>query len=159
MERTKQPEIHGLCHGTPGLIPFVKPGRQMNVRIGRPVPGLLKQALCHAGSKTVSLGNSQKITATMILQTVTFSSGLDEEELLRIAHERAQQFRALPGLLQKYYVKGDEPGQYKGVYIWESPEALEEFRRSDLAASIPKAYKALAPPRVERLEILFPLRD
>ena len=95
----------------------------------------------------------------MILQTVTFSSGLDEEELLQIARERAPQFQALPGLLQKYYVKGNEPGQYRGVYIWDSVESLEEYRRSDLAASIPTAYKALAPPTVERLEILFPLRD
>ena len=95
----------------------------------------------------------------MILQTVTFSSGLDEEELLQIARERAPQFQALPGLLQKYYVKGNEPGQYRGVYIWDSVESLEEYRRSDLAASIPTAYKALAPPAVERLEILFPLRD
>lgn len=95
----------------------------------------------------------------MILQTVTFSSALSEAELLRVARERAPQFRALPGLLQKYYVKGNEPGQYRGVYIWDSLESLEEFRRSDLAASIPTAYKAQAAPVVERLEILFPLRD
>jgi len=95
----------------------------------------------------------------MILQTVTFSSGLSEEELLRIARQRVPQFRAIPGLLQKYYVKGNEPGQYRGVYIWDSVESLEEFRRSDLAASIPTAYQVLAPPKVERMEILFPLRD
>lgn len=95
----------------------------------------------------------------MILQTVTFSSGLSEEELLRIARQRVPQFRAIPGLLQKYYVKGNEPGQYRGVYIWDSVESLEEFRHSDLAASIPTAYQVLAPPKVERMEILFPLRD
>ena len=95
----------------------------------------------------------------MILQTVTFSSGLSEEELLRIARQRVPQFRAIPGLLQKYYVKGNEPGQYRGVYIWDSVESLEEFRRSDLAASIPSAYQVLAPPEMERMEILFPLRD
>lgn len=95
----------------------------------------------------------------MILQTVTFSSGLSEEELLRIARQRVPQFLAIPGLLQKYYVKGNEPGQYRGVYIWDSVESLEEFRRSDLAASIPTAYQVLAPPKVERMEILFPLRD
>jgi len=95
----------------------------------------------------------------MILQTVTFSSGLSEEELLRIARQRVPQFLAIPGLLQKYYVKGNEPGQYRGVYIWDSVESLEEFRHSDLAASIPTAYQVLAPPKVERMEILFPLRD
>ena len=95
----------------------------------------------------------------MILQTVTFNSGLSEEELLRVARERVPRFRALPGLLQKYYVKGQEPGQYRGVYIWDSAESLEEFRSSDLAASIPEAYNVLGPPAMEHLEILFPLRD
>lgn len=121
--------------------------------------GLVKPSLCRACLKSRIFKEHANTTETMILQTVTFSSGLEEDELLRIAHERAPRFRAIPGLLQKYYVKGDEPGQYRGVYIWDSPESLEEFRRSDLAASIPEAYKALSQPRVERLEILFPLRD
>jgi len=95
----------------------------------------------------------------MILQTVTFSSGLEEDELLRVARERIPQFRAIPGLLQKYYVRGGEPGQYMGVYIWDSAASMEEFRQSELAASIPRAYKALAPPAIERMEIMFPLRD
>ncbi len=95
----------------------------------------------------------------MILQTISFFSSLEEDELLRVARQRVPQFRAIPGLLQKYYVKGNEPGQYRGVYIWDSVESLEEFRRSDLAASIPTAYQVLGPPVVERLEVLFPLRD
>lgn len=95
----------------------------------------------------------------MILQTVRLTSPLAEEELLAKARERAPEFRAIPGLVQKYYVSHDEEGQYAGVYVWDSLESMEAFRASDLAKSIGRAYQVSAPPEVEVSEILFPLRD
>ena len=95
----------------------------------------------------------------MILQIVNLRSDLPEEELLRIAHERAPQFRALEGLIQKYYVRGENPGEFRGIYVWDSPESLAAFRDSDLAKTIAAAYRVAAPPKIEVAEILFPLRD
>jgi heme-degrading monooxygenase HmoA len=95
----------------------------------------------------------------MILQMVKLKTELSEEQLLAIAHERAPQFRALPGLVQKYYVRRSGPGEFAGVYIWDSMESLEAFRTSDLAKSIPAAYKVIEPPIVDVEEVLFPLRD
>ena len=66
---------------------------------------------------------------------------------------------ALPGLLQKYYVKMDTPGQYGGIYVWDSRESLLAFRQSDLAASIPEAYEVVEAPDIEILDILFKLRE
>jgi heme-degrading monooxygenase HmoA len=83
---------------------------------------------------------------------------LSEEELLAVANERLAQFRALDGLVQKYYVRREGPGEFAGVYVWDSPESLAAFRDSDLARSIPEAYKLLEPPTVEIGEVLFPLR-
>ena len=94
-----------------------------------------------------------------ILLVVKLNSSLSEEELLKVAHERAPQFRAIPGLIQKYYVKLAEPGWFGGVYLWESEEALQSYRASDLAATIAQAYRLVEPPRIERLDVLFPLRD
>ena len=37
----------------------------------------------------------------MILQVVKLRTELPEEDLLAIAHERAPQFRTIPGLVQK----------------------------------------------------------
>ncbi len=95
----------------------------------------------------------------MILQFVRLKSRLSEEALMQKAREREPQFRALPGLLQKYYVKMDAPGQYGGVYVWDSRESLMEFRNSDLAAGIPEAYEVVEAPDIEILDILFKLRD
>lgn len=95
----------------------------------------------------------------MVIQIIKFETTLSEDELLAVARERVDRFRALPGLLQKYYVKLAEPDQYGGVYVWDSMESLKAYRESDLAVSIPSAYKVVAPPDIETLDLLFQLRD
>lgn len=95
----------------------------------------------------------------MIMQVVHLKSALSEDELLAIAHERAPQFRALSGLVQKYYLKRPGTGEYAGVYIWDSMESLAAFRQSDLAESIAAAYEVSEPPEVEISEVMFPLRE
>lgn len=95
----------------------------------------------------------------MIIQIVKFESALSEEEVMATAKERAAQFKAMPGLLQKYYVKVGQPNQYGGIYIWDSMESLNSYRESYLAASIPEAYKVLGQPTVEIFDTLFQLRE
>ena len=95
----------------------------------------------------------------MIIQVVRLKSSLSEEELLKVAHERAPQFRALPGLIQKYYVRQQGEGEFAGVYLWDSMESASQFRASDLAKSIAAAYEVVEPPVIEVLDVLFPLRE
>lgn len=95
----------------------------------------------------------------MLIQIVRLKSALSEEELLRRAREREPQFRAIPGLLQKYYAKLGESGSYAGVYVWDSGESLKAFRSSELAATIPGAYEVVQPPEIEVMDILFRLRE
>ena len=80
-------------------------------------------------------------TSGTIMQIVRAKTELPEEEFLRIAKEREPQFEAIPGLIQKYYIKTKTPGEYGGVYIWDSMESLNKYKESDLAATIGKAYK------------------
>lgn len=94
----------------------------------------------------------------MILQIIRLKSNLPEDEILSKAREREAQFKAIPGLQQKYYVRMGEPGQYGGIYVWDSPESLQAFRASDLAATIPAAYEITETPNIETLDILFQLR-
>ncbi len=94
----------------------------------------------------------------MILQIIKLKSNLPEEELLAKAKEREPQFNAIPGLLQKYYVKTDQVGQYGGIYVWDSQESLKSYRESDLAKSIPEAYEIVEAPNIEIMDILFQLR-
>ena len=95
----------------------------------------------------------------MIIQIVRLKSNLKEKDLIERAREREPQFKAIPGIIQKYYVKlGSEEG-YGGVYIWDSAESLKTFKESKLAATIPKAYEAIEPPSIEIVDILFQLRE
>lgn len=94
----------------------------------------------------------------MIIQVVKFRPGLTDEEVRATMNERAPQFRALPGLLQKYYMREEATGEYAGFYFWDSAESLQAFRASELARTIPQAYQAQGTPRVETFEELFTLR-
>jgi heme-degrading monooxygenase HmoA len=95
---------------------------------------------------------------TLVLM-VRFRSALSHKEALRIMNERAPEFRALPGLQQKYYLHDAETGEYAGLYLWESREALTEYQESELRATIAEAYKAEGEPRVELYQVLKPLRE
>lgn len=94
----------------------------------------------------------------MIIQFIKLKSNLPEADLLKKAKEREPQFKAIPGLLQKYYVKTDQLGEYGGVYVWDSQESLQSYRESDLAKSIPEAYEITEAPNIEIMDILFQLR-
>lgn len=94
----------------------------------------------------------------MIIQIIRLKSSLSEDELMKTAKERVPRFRELPGLLQKYYTKTDQPGEYCGIYVWDSKASLEAYRKSDLAATIPQAYKLIEAPDIEIMDGLFQLR-
>jgi heme-degrading monooxygenase HmoA len=95
----------------------------------------------------------------MIIQFVKFPSGLSEEEVRRTMEERAPEFRALPGLVQKYYGRERESGEFCGIYVWDSEQSLAEFRASELARTIPDAYRVVRQPRIEIFDVLFSLRE
>jgi len=95
----------------------------------------------------------------MIIQFVQFETALSEQEVRQVAEDRADQFRAITGLVQKYYLKLDKPNHYGGFYIWDSEQSLAEFRKSDLARTIPSAYAVVGTPDIDIHTLMFPLRD
>jgi heme-degrading monooxygenase HmoA len=95
---------------------------------------------------------------SMFIQTVRFNSALTDAEVQQVMEERAPQFRALTGLLQKYYLRDVQTGEVGAVYIWDSEESLRAYRESELARTIASAYKAVERPRVEIFETIMTLR-
>jgi len=89
---------------------------------------------------------------------VKFKSQLSMEELLRISEERIDRYRALDGLLQKYYLEYQEKNHYGAVYIWESEEDIKAFRASDLYRTIPEAYQLEGDPEITMAEVAMTLR-
>jgi heme-degrading monooxygenase HmoA len=94
----------------------------------------------------------------MIVQVVRFKSRLSDEQVLALSEARAPRYRALKGLIQKYYLKFPDTGEHGAVYLWESEAALKEFRESELGRTISTAYQIQGALDVQVAELLMTLR-
>ena len=90
---------------------------------------------------------------------VRFKSRLPADEMMSVLEKRAPEFRALAGLQQKYYLQDPATGEVAGLYLWESAEALNAFRESELRRSIAAAYQAEGQPRIEVYRVMKTLRE
>lgn len=88
---------------------------------------------------------------------VRIKSQLDVKELDRRIIERRPRFLEVPGLVQKIYGRDQATGDVCGIYFFESQAALDAFRQSELAKTIPTAYEA-SDVRREVYDVLYPLR-
>lgn len=94
----------------------------------------------------------------MIIQFVKFKTDLPDMEVRQMMEKRMPQYHAVPGLLQKYYFWDNQTGEYGAIFLWDSDESRRRFQQSELARSVPVAYKISDQPRVEVLNVLFTLR-
>lgn len=83
---------------------------------------------------------------------------LSDSEVLKLYDQRAPRYRQLPGLLQKYYIKDKQTGEYGTVYLWDSMQSMQEFQQSELSRSIPETYKITGQPGIEILDVVYTLR-
>lgn len=88
---------------------------------------------------------------------VRIKSELGFAELERRIRERKPGFLNVPGLLQKIYGHDPASGDICGIYFFASREALNAYRDTELAKSIPEAYQA-TDVRREVFEVLDTLR-
>ena len=93
-----------------------------------------------------------------LILLVKFTSRLSFDEVVRVIDRRADEFRALKGLQQKYYLQDAATREYAGLYLWESREDFLVYRDSKLRASIAKAYQTEGEPRIEVFNVIKPLR-
>ncbi len=95
----------------------------------------------------------------MIVQIVRYQSGLTHEQVDERFRARADAYRSVPGLLQKYYVHFGESGEHGGIYVWDSPESLASWREGQLAGTLERTYEVLQPPTVETADVMLVLHD
>jgi heme-degrading monooxygenase HmoA len=93
----------------------------------------------------------------MIVQTVRFRSGLSDAQVLAMYEARAPRYRALRGLVQKFYLRFVETGEHGAVYLWESEATLQAFRESDLGRTIGSAYRVEGTPDVRTADLVMTL--
>ena len=92
----------------------------------------------------------------MIIHIVRFSSALPAERVRDLFAARAPEYTAVPGLLQKYYLRY-ENGQHGGVYVWDTAESMQDFRASELSRSICDVYR-VQESTLDVAEVLLALR-
>jgi heme-degrading monooxygenase HmoA len=56
------------------------------------------------------------------------------------------------------HVRERGTGEYGGIYVWDDEDSMREFRKSDLAATIPEANRVEGEPRVEIFDVVSILR-
>jgi hypothetical protein len=88
---------------------------------------------------------------------VRIKSRLETKEFERRLLERRPRFLEVPGLVQKIYGRDGATGDVCGIYFFENKAALDAFRETELAQTIPVAYEAIDIRR-EVYEVLYPLR-
>ncbi|MDX1564525.1 MAG: YdhR family protein [Phycisphaeraceae bacterium] len=91
-----------------------------------------------------------------VILFVRLKSKLDPEELQRRVEERRPRFLEVPGLVQKIYGRDPGTGDACGIYFFENRAAMDAFRETELAKSIPAAYEA-EEVRPEVYDVWFPL--
>jgi hypothetical protein len=82
----------------------------------------------------------------MVIHIVRFRSALSDERITELFRVRAPEYLAVPGLLQKYYLRF-RTGEYGGVYIWDSAASMDRFMAGELARSICDVYRVEEPVR------------
>lgn len=90
----------------------------------------------------------------MVVEIVKFRSALSAEDVRRTMMKRMSDYRALPGLLQKLYIRDSETGEHGGIYLWRNETALAEFRDSELARSIEAAYQIEGQPQIQQCKVI-----
>ena len=94
----------------------------------------------------------------MIVQIVRYKSGLSDEQVLEQYQARSSQNLAVKGLIQKYYLRFPMTSEHGAIYLWESEEALTEFRESELARIIPDVLQIQGTSDVATAEVVLVLR-
>jgi len=90
---------------------------------------------------------------------ILFKSNLPKDKVIKNFEARADLYRAVPGLVQKYYIHDDSTGHFGGIHIFDTLEAAEAFMGSDLVKSIGNAQNSHERPTVRLLHIDLVLRN
>ncbi len=91
---------------------------------------------------------------------VKFKSSYAPEKLLAICENGLEDFRSVPGLIQKYYVTEEETGSISGIYLFTSNAARDAFWVSDVAQDIPGKYGMIMESlRVEKYDMAIILNE
>jgi hypothetical protein len=89
----------------------------------------------------------------MWILLVFFKSGLSMKEALALIETRADSYRHVKGLLQKFWIHDESSGHLGGIYVFDSKDSLVAFQNSAMAKGIADAYRFVEPPTKRALKV------
>jgi heme-degrading monooxygenase HmoA len=92
------------------------------------------------------------------LVCITFESEVRLEEIESRFRERAQQFRDMDGLLQKFYVHDEDSGRVGGVYVFDSEDSRDALFESETHAKL-RDGSDVRDLEITTFDVVFPLYE
>jgi hypothetical protein len=92
----------------------------------------------------------------MVIHIVRFWSALPDPRIAELFKARAPEYHAVPGLLQKYYLRF-RSGEHGGIYIWDHAASMEQFLAGELSRSICDVYRVAESVR-DVADVILTLR-
>jgi heme-degrading monooxygenase HmoA len=89
---------------------------------------------------------------------ITFESESSLEEIESRFRERAQQFRDMAGLLQKFYLHDDGSGRVGGIYVFDSEESRDALFESEIHAKL-RDGSDVRDLDITTFHVMFPLYE
>jgi predicted ester cyclase len=95
----------------------------------------------------------------MQVHVILYKSSLGIDRVRQLFRERSSKYRSVAGLREKLYVHDVSSGEVGGIYLFESSKALEDFRQSELEASIRQVYQFSSLPTIRTFDVVHTLYD
>jgi heme-degrading monooxygenase HmoA len=89
---------------------------------------------------------------------ITFESESSLAETEARFRERAQQFRDMDGLLQKFYVHDEESGRVGGIYVFDSEASRDALFESEIHARL-RDGSDVRDLDIATFHVVFPLYE
>lgn len=89
----------------------------------------------------------------MHVRIVTFALTVSHDDYVALAEQVAPAFAAWPGLQAKYWIADRDANEYGGVYVFDSKQAADASRETDLFQAL-AANPAFTDLRVVEYDVL-----
>ena len=87
---------------------------------------------------------------TVAIVEIPLGEALSSGDARRIAEETAPKYKQAPGLVRKYFVRGENGMTWGGVYLWETREDGEAVFTEAWHERVADTYGS--PPRISWLD-------
>ncbi|MBD3679005.1 MAG: hypothetical protein HUJ27_11495 [Rhodobacteraceae bacterium] len=95
----------------------------------------------------------------LVVQFGQFETTLSFDEMVARTKDQFPELREMPGLVQTYYVKLEEPNRFGAVHIWKDMDTLMAFRETEFAKTMGQYFALSGPPEILVMPSVFQLRD